>query len=356
LDDNNVTPFPKKANEGWQKIIQDIQNQFNGGPNGGNQGGGGQQQLGGILIFLVIVGLITAWSSFYTVDISEEAVITRLGKYLKTVGPGPHLKAPLFIDQVTKVPKRILQLEFGFRTDGNRESVRSNSRRNIYKNESLMLTGDLNVADVAWIVKYSIKDAWKYLFHAKEVSRNIRDVSMSIMRRVVGDRRVGEVLTVARVEIASNVKELMQELLNRYDLGVKIEQVLLQDVNPPEPVKPAFNEVNAAKQEQEQAINIAERGYNKIIPASRGKAEKLIADAEAYAIDKVNRAKGDANRFNAVYAEYRRAPSITKKRMYLESIEKVFMKMENMIIVDDKVRGLMPLFSGMTTLPKSPAK
>jgi membrane protease subunit HflK len=208
-----------------------------------------------------------------------------------------------------------------------------------------MLTGDLNVAEVQWVVQYQISDPFKYRFHATEPEINIRDVSESIMRRVVGDKLVTEVLTTGRVEIAIKVQELMQEVLSRYDIGIRIKSVKLQDVNPPKVVQPSFNDVNAAKQEQEKMINQAEEAYNKIIPEARGKAKKLISEAEGYATVKVNEAFGDAERFKELYLEYKKAPSITKKRIYLETMETVFSRFENLTVVDSKIKGLMPIFS-----------
>jgi membrane protease subunit HflK len=217
-----------------------------------------------------------------------------------------------------------------------------------------MLTGDLNVADVEWILQFRIADPWKYLFHARDVQRNLRDVSLSIMRRVVGDRLVGDVLTTGRVEIADQAKLLTQEVLDQYDMGIKVEKIILQGVNPPEKVKPAFNEVNAAKQEQEQTINNAEREYNRVIPESRGKAAKLIADAEAYAIDTVNRAKGDASRFSEVLKSYKQAPQLTRQRLYIDALEEVFAKMERVTIVDSRIKGVLPIY-GMPGMPGGPS-
>lgn len=293
---------------------------------------------------VVLLFLITgAYSSFYTIDVSEEGVVTRFGRYIKTTPPGLHFKLPFGIDAVYKVAsKRRLQEEFGFR------SLHQIGSRTHYSNdfihESLMLTGDLNVADVSWILQYEISDPWKYLFHARDVQRNIRDVSLSIMRRVVGDRLVGDVLTVGRVEIADEAKKLTQEVIDRYDMGIRIVTINLQDVNPPEPVKPAFNEVNAAKQQQEEAINLAEKEYNRVIPEARGKAEQLLSNAQAYAVSVVNSAKGDAARFSSVAAEYAKAPDITRSRLYLETMEQLLSGVRRLTVVDDKLQGLLPVF------------
>jgi modulator of FtsH protease HflK len=334
-----------------EQVMGEITELF--GKRGGGGGNGGQPPrkgqtnpfknamiFGGLLV-LLILGM-TTW---YKIDVHEEGVITRFGKYDRTVGSGLHFKLPFGVERVVKVEsKRVLQEEFGFRTKDS-SGFRSTYEKQPYKGESLMLTGDLNIADVEWIVQYKISDPWKYLFHTRDVRRNIRDVSMSIMRRVVGDRFVTDVLTTQKTEIAAEAKDLTQQVLDTYDMGIRIESVLLQDVFPPERVKPAFNEVNAAKQEQEQTINNAERQYNKIIPEARGKAEKLLSDAEAYSIDTINRAKGDAAQFDAVMKAYRNAPEITRTRIYLDTMEEVFSKVDKFTVVDSKMKGILPLYT-----------
>lgn len=304
----------------------------------------------GFLIALVLLAVVAGMTSFYTIDVSEEGVVIRLGRYVKTAPPGLHFKLPFGIDRVSKVAsKRRLQEEFGFRTSGMADGRSSYSDKE-YANESLMLTGDLNVGDVSWILQYEISDPWKYLFHARDVQRNIRDVSLSIMRRVVGDRLVGEVLTVGRVEIADEAKRLTQEVIDRYDMGIRIITVNLQDVNPPESVKPAFNDVNAAKQQQEEAINVAEREYNRFVPEARGSADQLLSEAEAYSINVVNRARGDASRFRSISEEYSKAPEVTRNRMYIESFESVIAGISKLTIVDANLKGLLPIY-GSSSIP-----
>ena len=298
-------------------------------------------------IILVLLVLIGGKSTFYTVEPDEEAVVIRFGKYLGTYPPGLHFKLPFGIDKNINVKtKRVLQEEFGFRTV-NLKSRRTEYSETSHTDESLMLTGDLNVADVEWVVQYQIADPFKYLFQTKAPVGNIRDVSESIMRRVVGDRLVTDVLTTGRVEIAANARELMQGVLNHYDIGVKIVTVELQDVNPPELVKPSFNEVNEAKQEQEKVINQAEEAYNKVIPEARGKAEKMISEAKGYSNALINHSLGDAKKFESLVKAYNRAPRITKKRIYLETLESVFEQMEDVVIVDPKVKGVVPIFGKM---------
>jgi membrane protease subunit HflK len=303
----------------------------------------GQKSIFTTIFLLVIIGL-AAFSSFYTVQPDEEAVVIRFGKYIDTTQPGLHFKLPLGVDQVTKVKTKIVhQTEFGFRTR-DLTSRRTSYSTNNLQEESLMLTGDLNVAEVEWVVQYQISDPFKYLFKTSDPIRNVRDVSESIMRRVVGDKMVTDVLTTGRVGIASEAKILMQEILNKYDLGILIKSIKLQDVNPPKVVQPSFNDVNAAKQEQEKMINQAEEAYNRVIPEAKGKAKKLISEAEGYANALINRAEGDAEKFQAVYREYRKAPSITKKRIFLETMQSIFKNMENLTIIDSKVKGLLPVY------------
>lgn len=298
----------------------------------------------GASVFVGLVVVVGILSSFYTVDVSEEGVVTRFGRYTTTTPPGLHFKIPYGVDQVyTVASKRRLQQEFGFRTAGT-VSGRTVYNSQHFSDESLMLTGDLNVADVSWIVQYEIADSWKYLFHVRDVEQTIRDVSLSIMRRVVGDRLVGEVLTIGRIEIADEAKILMQEILNHYDMGIRIVTINLQDVNPPDSVKPAFNDVNAAKQQQEELINVAEREYNRVIPEARGRAEQLLSNAEAYSIDVVNRAKGNSARFNSIATEYAKAPEATRTRVYLESMETLFSQVNRITIVDNRLEGLLPVF------------
>lgn len=301
----------------------------------------------GIGIAILVVFLIAATrATIYTVEPDEEAIVIRLGKYKETTSPGLHFKIP-FIETVEKIKTTIVhQAEFGFRTKRTNYG-RTQYSDDLFESESLMVTGDLNVADVQWVVQFKISDPFKYKFQTRDPERNIRDVSESIMRRVVGDRLVTDVLTTGRVEIASQAKVLMQEVLDKYDMGISIQTVKLQDVNPPESVKASFNEVNEAKQEQEKVINQAERRYNEVIPEARGKADKLIQTAEGYGMALINRSKGDAAKFLSVLKEYKKAPLITRKRLYLETMEEIFTRMDNITIVDSKVKGLMPVFGNL---------
>ncbi len=300
-------------------------------------------------IVMGVLALVTIFTSFYTVEPDEQAVILRLGKYVSTEESGLHLKVPFWIDQAIKVKtKLILQEEFGFRSTGSR-GQRTNYSSEKFDEESLMVTGDLNVADVEWIVQFQISDPQKYLFRVRDPNTTLRDISHAVTRRVVGDRLVTDVLTVGRAEISAEATRLLQETLDKYDIGIRIVAVKLQDVNPPESVKPSFNEVNSAKQEQEQLINQAEKNYNKIIPEAKGAAAKMISEAEGYAMSVVNRAKGDSEKLDAIIREYRKAPDVTRRRMYIDAMQDVFSRVENLTIVDEKLKGVLPIFDGSKT-------
>lgn len=294
--------------------------------------------------FLGIFLLLLLPSLFFSVQPDEDAVIQRFGKYVRTVGPGLHFKLPMGVESATKVRTRTIhKQEFGFATV--HADVRSTYQREggQFQDEAIMLTGDLNVADVEWIVQYRISDPKAYLFNVRHVEQNIRDLSESVARRIVGDREVTEVLTYGRLEIEEEVRKGLQEILDYYQTGIQLVTVKLQDVNPPDPVKPSFNEVNAAKQESDQVINDAWKNYNKIIPEAKGKAWKTIADAEGYAVERVNKAKGDAKRFTELYEAYRQAPEVTRKRLYLEGLQEVIRSVSDIYVVDPELKSIVPL-------------
>jgi membrane protease subunit HflK len=290
----------------------------------------------------------------------EQAVVTRFGKYLVTQPPGFHLKLPYGIDRAQFVKtEELRQQAFGFylnETSAERINPFSgrgpSSAQNFYQrsrnldNESLMLTGDLNVADVNWVVQYKISDPKSYLFHFADVEKTVGDISQTVMRQVVGDRSINDIITVGRAEIEGAAKELTQSILSGYDLGITIWAVKLQDVTPPELVVPSFNEVNAALQEQKQAINQAETAQNKVIPEARGKAEQIKSEARGFAASLLNHAKGDAQRFSQLVAQYKQAPQITRTRMYLELYEDIFKRVESLTVVDPAIKGLLPIFNG----------
>jgi membrane protease subunit HflK len=261
---------------------------------------------------------------------------------VRQVEPGLNFKIPLAED-VYKVPvERQQKLEFGFRTS--RAGINTQYRQSSStKDESLMLTGDLNLAEVQWVVQYRVDNAYNNLFEVRNPQNTLRTLSEAAMRQIVGDRTVNEVLTVGRTEIGSKSQELIQKICREYSLGIKIEQVVLQDVNPPEPVKAAFNAVNEAQQEKETLINQAKSEYNKVIPKARGQAEETIQQAEGYAAERVNNADGEAARFTALYNEFIKAPEVTKRRVYLETMSSVIPKIGNVVITDEKGNNVLPL-------------
>lgn len=296
------------------------------------------------LIILIVIAGILIFASFFQIDTEEAGVVTRFGKYVRTVDPGLHFKVP-FVEKVYKVPvERQQKLEFGFRTESpgvNTEYRRDGSTRD----ESLMLTGDLNLADVEWVVQYRISDPYEYLFKVRNPELTLRDLSEAAMRQIVGDRTVNEVLTVGRTEIGSRLEELIQEICIEYSLGVRIDQVVLQDVNPPEAVKAAFNEVNQAQQEKETLINQAKAEYNKVIPKARGEAEETIQKAEGYATERVNNAQGEVSRFNALYNEFIKAPEVTQRRIFLETMARVLPRLGNVLVTDQDGNNVLPLLN-----------
>jgi membrane protease subunit HflK len=270
----------------------------------------------GVLVLLILIALLT---SFYTVGPEQIGVVLRFGRYVRSTDPGLHFKLPYGIENVTKVPvQRQLKQEFGFRTRS--AGVRSDYTKRGYEGEANMLTGDLNAADVEWVVQYRVVDPERFLFRVRNVQPTFRDMSEAVMREVVGDRTVNEVLTVGRQEVADQVEQRLQLLCEQYETGIKVEQVVLQDVNPPDPVKPSFNEVNEAQQEKETLINEAQAEYNRVIPRARGEAQKTIQQAEGYLLDRVNRARGDSARFAALYQSFRLAPEVTRTRIYLRGL------------------------------------
>ena len=296
-----------------------------------------------IIIALVVI-LILISSSVYTIGVNEVGVIQRFGKYIRTTSPGLSFKLPWGIEKLTKVKVRLVyKEEFGLRTI--RPGVRTQyARPTAFLNEALMLTGDLNVAVVPWIVQYRIKDPYKYLFKVRNVNTTLRDLSEASMRMVVGDRSINEVIS-KREEIADQAKQLLQKELDEAETGLNVVTIEMKKTNVPEPVQPSFNEVNQATQEKERMIYQAREDYNKAIPTARGQAEKTIKAAEGYALDRVNRAKGDAARFLALYSEYAKAKDVTRRRIYLETLKDFFPRIGNKFIIDADQKNLLPLLN-----------
>ncbi len=301
----------------------------------------------GLLLF---VGLVAVWSSVFTVGAEEVGVVLTFGRYSRQTPPGLHVKWPRPIQTVEKVAvQRQLKAEFGFRTVS--AGVRTRYAPGAFTGESLMLTGDLNVAVVSWTTQFRVSDPYKYLFKVRNLfdprglssADTFRDMNEAVMRAVIGDRSVNEVLTIGRAEIASEVEQRLQELCDQYETGIKIEQIVLQDVDPPDQVRPAFNEVNQAQQEKERMINEARSEYNSVIPRARGEAQQTITQADGYATDRVNRARGDAELFKSLLAAYRRAPEVTRRRIYLETMQAIYPNVKQKIVLDETLKGVLPL-------------
>jgi membrane protease subunit HflK len=303
-------------------------------------GGGASGIIALGVIALIALGL---WTAYYTVPSDSVAVIQRFGKYTKDVQPGLHFKLPLGIDTATIVPvKRQLKQEFGFATPGatDQYQVARDGLR-----ETQMVTGDLNAALVEWVVQYRIAEPVKFLFEVREPSETLRDVSESVMREVVGDRTVDEVITIGRQEIESEALLKMQALASKYTMGISIDQVQLKNINPPAPVQESFNEVNQAQQEKEKLINEARRDYNKVIPLAEGEKDQRIREADGYRLKRINEAEGDVARFSALLAEYNKAPEVTRRRIYIETLQTVLPSIRAKIIIDEQTRSILPLLN-----------
>lgn len=295
-------------------------------------------------LIIVVVALVFLSTSWVTIGPEERGVVLRFGRYSSTFDPGLHFKIPFGVDQVFKVPvQRQLKAEFGFQTS--QAGVKTVYSNRDFDRESLMLTGDLNVADVEWVTQFRIKEPRNYLFKVENVATTFRLMNEAVMREAMGDRTINEILTYGRRDIELLVKDNLQDLCDQYEMGLAIDQVILQDVNVPELVKPAFNEVNRAQQEKETMINQAMQAYNKVVPKAEGEAEKMVEESKGYAVERINQAKGMADRFNSIFSEYVKAPEVTRQRIYLETMEKVQQQAGKKIIIDDKVKGILPMLN-----------
>ncbi|MEC7679613.1 MAG: FtsH protease activity modulator HflK [Planctomycetota bacterium] len=290
----------------------------------------------------VLFALILLYTGIYTVQAESQGVVLRFGKYIKTVEPGLRFKIPFGVDHVSIVPvRRQLKQEFGFATvEGSTNPTQYSSEQSA---ERSMVTGDLNSATVEWVVQYRVRDPQLYLFKVRDPGLTLRDLSESVMRTVVGDRTVDEVITVGRQEIEVEALSSLQGLVDRYELGLSIAQVQLKNVNPPLPVQPSFNEVNQAQQEREQMVNVANGEYNKEVPKARGEADQKIQASEGYAVKRINEAQGDIARFNALFTEYSKAPEVTKQRIYIETMQDVLPSLGRKIIIDEEASQILPL-------------
>lgn len=317
--------------------LKAVLNSLGGGPSRGDIGSI-------LLVVLLIVMAWGVWTSFYTVQPEERAVVKRFGAVIAITDPGLHFRMPFGIDTVQLVAtERVLKQEFGFRSEGTRDGGRTAYSDQAFEDESLMLTGDLNMIVVEWVVQYRINDPIKFLYRLREPTRTLRDISESVMRRIVGNMLGSAVLTVGRVEIQSMAREEIQQIMDDYDAGIRISTVEMQDVVPPPAVQPAFNEVNEARQERERMINEAQKRVNQEIPNAEGQALRMVAEAQGYATERVNRALGESVRFTAVLAEYERVPEVTRSRLYLETLNEVLPNIGQILVVQDGQVGPFPL-------------
>jgi membrane protease subunit HflK len=342
------TPSPEDI---IAELLKKLKQAFGGGTGGAPPGEEGGQAPAGrptglfgglskiLVVILVIVLIQVAYSSFYTIKPGERGVVLRFGKYSRTAPPGLNFKIPL-VDTVTKVDiETVRKEEFGFRTKvPGRQTV---YQKEGFDNESLMLTADKNVIDVEWIVQYKVLDPFNFLFKVQDVRQALRDVTETVVRRVVGNMDFDYVLSNREILAGSSADEL-QKVLDSYEAGVDIVTVQLQDVNPPEAVKPAFNEVNEADQDMKRLVNEAEEAYNKVIPKASGDAKKIVEQARGYSVQRVNESRGETARFLAIMKEYQAAKDVTRQRMYLETLQQVLPSVKNIYVIDKEQRSILP--------------
>jgi len=329
--------------------------QFPRGPQFPSLGGGLPVSL--VLAAALLVALIAGLArGVYTVGPESVGVVQRFGKFIGTVGPGLRFKLPFGIDTVTVLPvKRQLKMEFGFGTPG---AMQRDQFSGDAKAESDMVTGDLNAAHVEWVVQYEISDPEQYLFNHREPGPTLRDFSESVMREVIGDRTIDEVLTIGRQGIENEAITNLQQLVAELHMGLRVQQVQLKNVYPPRPVQQAFEEVNRAQQEREQMINQAQGEYNKVVPRASGEAQRMESEAEGYAVRRVNEAEGDVARFRALLTEYEKAPDVTRRRLYLETMRQLLPRLGGTIVLDDEAKQLLPLLNlgGPAAAAQSPRR
>jgi len=296
-----------------------------------------------ILIIVLAVAVIAVLStSFIIVDQTESAVITTFGKYSKTVGAGLHYKLPFGIQKSYIVPTKVIQTEtFGFRTL--RTGFQTQYSEQKYSDESTMLTGDLNIVDVEWIIQYRIDDPQAWLFNVLDKQKTIRDISQSVMNRLVGDRLILGVIGSDRQTIQDNAVVTMNKIFDQYKLGIKVTQVQLQNIVPPAGVQDAFEDVNKAIQDMNRLINEGKEAYNAEIPKAKGQADQLVEIAQGYATERVNKAKGDVARFDSVLTEYRKSPDITRKRLYFEMVDEILAGNSDVELIDKTLENVIPL-------------
>jgi membrane protease subunit HflK len=298
-----------------------------------------------VIVVIVILALITVFSSFFVVDQKETAAVLLFGRFNRMAEPGLHFKLPFGIEKNYNVPTQVvLKQEFGFRME--RPGITSIRSGQDFPEESVMLTGDLNIVDVEWIIQYRIVDTYKWLFKVQEREKTIRDMSQSVINQLVGDRAIFDVIGSERANIEAQSQDLMNGLFDKYELGIRVTTVKLQNIVPPAgPVQAAFEDVNKAIQDRSRLINEGQEAYNQAIPKAKGEAEKLVQQAEGYATERVNRAEGDVARFVSVLREYERNPGVTRTRLYYETFGEIFKDAENVDLIDKNLQNFIPFKS-----------
>ncbi len=343
------------------QLIQKIRDAFAGNEQAPSPGSGqdGQQSntpsspLAGAGKLLAVVAaaflLQGVFSSFFTIKPGEVGIVLRFGQYSRTAQPGLNFKIP-YVEELAKVDvETVRKEEFGFRT--RTPGASTTFDRKGYDMESLMLTGDKDVIEVAWIVQYKVSDPFNFLFKVRDVSQTVRDASETVTRRIVGNMDFDYVLSNREV-LAANAKRELQSQVDRLECGISIVTLQLLDINPPEQVKPAFNEVNEADQDMKRLVNEAEETYNKVIPKARGSAKQIVEEAHGYAAERINRARGETNRFKAIVKEYQGAEEVTRQRLYLESMEEILPRLDQLYVIDKNQQNILPLFD----LTRKPVK
>lgn len=352
---------PQTPEELVAQLIKKIQDFFSESKKPSPEGGIGNSQgfpanpfanIGKIFtILMVLIILQGVYLSFFKISPGEVGVVLRLGQYLRTTTSGLHFKIP-YVDSLYKVDTENIQKEeFGFR--GIIPGQQSTFERTGYEVESLMLTADKNVINVAWIVQYKVNDPYTFLFKVQNVKQAVRDASESVTRRIVGNMDFDYVLTYREL-LAAEVKKELQTLLNGLEAGVSVVTVQLRDINPPDPVKPAFNEVNEADQDMKRLVNEAQETYNRVIPKASGDAKKIVEEAHGYAAARINDAKGETGRFLDILKEYKNAPDVTRKRMYLETMQEILPGVQSVYVIDKDNQSPLPLLNltgGKNVLP-----
>lgn len=307
----------KKAQEQWKRMM----------PSSGMK-----------TIILIIVAIIALSQAVFKVEPDEEGLVKRFGNVVRTVGPGPHFKVPLIETVVTPKVEKLHRIEVGFRTN-------NRGRTQMVPQEANMLTGDMNILSVEFIVQYKISNASDYLFNVAGVEETIRKSAEASMREIVGKNKIDEVLTVGKAEIQEKAQFLLQGILNEYKGGVQISTVQLLDVNPPQKVAKFFKDVASAKEEREQLINQAHGYRNDLIPKAKGQAAQDINQAKGFANSRIARAEGEANHFLQTLAEYKKGKDVIKTRVYIETMEEVLSKVDKIILDSNASGNVLPYLS-----------